>query len=325
MNQNKTRGMREGAMMVALTAVLILVSRYVPIFSMFSMFFCGIPMAALSSRNGFKVTVPALVAVILISIFVTGDVFSSISLMFLSVLPGAVSRYGLGKKYPFFKTHFACCIVICLGWILELLMIKLFIGKGFDEILGESLKQTENMMRSAFLTLGENTPVNSGISPDKLIDELIKSVEQMIRLYLPSFVLIGSMVSGYVIMRLCGFIIRRAKLADVDVVSFSMMKAPTSMVNVALISYILYVFSGEGTAFWSVLANAVFILYTIVGFCGLSFVDYKFREKIKSGPARLLVYILIFFLGSGLMPILSLVLIGIGIFDSRRNYRNIGF
>ena len=202
--------------------------------------------------------------------------------------------------------------------------MKLFIGKGFNEILGESLKQTEVMMRTVFETLGENNPVNSGVSPNEMIDDVIKSVEKVTRLYLPSFVMIGSIISGYVIMRLSGFIIRRTKLAVVDVVSFSMMKAPTSMVNVALLSYILYMFSGEETVFWSVLANAVFILYTIIGFCGLSFVDYKFREKIKSGPVRTLIYILVFFLGSGLMPILSLVLIGIGIFDSRRNYRNIG-
>lgn len=323
MNKNRSKALREGAMMVALTIAIVLATQYIPLFSLIGTFACGIPMSALASRNGFKVTIPAILAVALLSILVTGNIFSGISLMLLSVIPGAVAGYGLGKKYSFFKVLFACCIAVCIGWIFELLVAKLFLGEGIEELLSSAMAQMRGMMESMVVTMTENGLVGAEATPDKLIGEIMSATEQMTRLYLPSFIIISSMVSGYIIIRLCGFVINRAKLADIGIVTFSEIKAPASMGTAAILFYIVSMFADTSSIFGAVLTNIIFVLYTIIGVCGLSFLDFKLKAKIKSAALRTAIYILVFFLGSAFLPIISTVLIAIGIFDSTRNYRGL--
>lgn len=323
MNRNKSKALREGALMVALTIAIVLATRYIPLFSLVGTFACGIPMSALASRNGFKVTVPALLAVALLSILVTGNVFSGISLILLSVLPGTVAGYGLGKKYSFFKVLFACCVAVCIGWIFELLVAKLFLGEGIDELLGSVIAQMRGAMESMVATMTENGLVDAEIAPDKLIGEIMSATEQVTRLYLPSFIIISSMISGYIIIRLCGFVIDRAKLSEIKIVTFSEIKAPASMGMAAILFYIVSMFMDTSSIIGAVIANIIFILYTIIGICGLSFLDFKFKAKIKSAALRAAIYVLVFFLGSAFLPIISTVLIAIGIFDSTRNYRGL--
>ncbi len=323
MNRDKSKGLREGAMMVALTIAIVLATQYIPLFSLIGTIACGIPMSALASRNGFKVTVPALLAVALLSILVTGNVFSGISLVLLSVLPGTVAGYGLGKKYPFFKILFACCIAVCIGWIFELLVAKLFLGEGIEEMLSSAIAQMRGMMESMVATMTENGLVDPEATPEKLIGEIMSATEQVTRLYLPSFIIISSMISGYIIMRLCGFVINRAKLADISIVTFSEIKAPASMGTAAILFYIVSMFTDTSSVVGAVLANIIFVLYTIIGVCGLSFLDFRLKAKMKSAALRAVIYILVLFLGSAFLPIISTVLIVIGIFDSTRNYRGI--
>ena len=110
MNHNKNKALREGSMMVALTVVLILASVYVPFFSLIGYFACGIPMAALSARNGFKVTIPALIAILAVTFLITGNILSAVSVVLMWVFPGGVAGYAMGKKYSFFTTLFATCL-----------------------------------------------------------------------------------------------------------------------------------------------------------------------------------------------------------------------
>ena len=72
------------------------------------------------------------------------------------------------------------------------------------------------------------------------------------------------------------------------------------------------------------MANVVLILYTILGVCGLSFIDYKFKPRVKSAVLRMVIYGAVFLLGSALVSVISNVLIIIGILDSGRDFRKIG-
>ncbi|MDO4744498.1 MAG: DUF2232 domain-containing protein, partial [Clostridia bacterium] len=140
----------------------------------------------------------------------------------------------------------------------------------------------------------------------------------------PSFVIISSMFTGYIIIRLSGFIIRRARLANIENLPFSMLKAPRSMSLIAIVFYSFYIFMSRESEIWPVIANVVMILYTIIGICGLSFIDFKLMKKIHSGFIRFIIYLAVFFLGGALMSIISNILIIIGILDGTRDFRGIG-
>ncbi len=324
MKNNKTKALREGAMMVALTAVLILATRFVPFFSIIGTFACGIPLAALAARNGFKVTIPAIIAIFAVTVLITGDVLSALSVILMSVLPGGIAGYTLGKRCSFFTVLFSTCVTVCIGWLAELLIVDLFFAGGIDEMLAQTMSGSKAMLEAMMQPMAESGALAGDIPADEFVGMILKESEKLIRLYMPSFIVVISMVEGYMIMRLCGFVINRAKLAQVKIVPFSEIKAPPSMCTIALVSYVIYIFSGTGTVVGSVIANLVFILYTIIGACGFSVIDFKFKAKIKSAWARFGIYTAIFIFGGILMMYIILGLIIVGILDSRRDFRELG-
>ena len=323
MKNNNTKGLREGAMMVALTAVLILASRYVPFFSLIGAFICGVPLAALAARNGFKVTIPAVIAICGVTVLLAGDVFSAISVVLIWVLPGGVAGYMLGKNYPFFTALFATCITVCIGWLAEFLVMELFF-EGIDQMITQALNGSRAMLDTMMNTIVQSGALPEGVSANEFEDMFIKEAEKLIRLYMPTLVVIISMVLGYITMRICGFVINRAKLAQVQVVPFSQIKAPNSMVTIALIGYLAVAFTGTNEALGGLLANLVSILYTIIAVCGFSVADFKLKEKMRSAWGRFCVYIAVFIIGGAFILFIVLGLIIVGILDSKRDFRKLG-
>lgn len=324
MKRENMRALREGAMMVALTVILMILNKYVPMFSVVGVFMCGVPMAALAARNGFKIIISAVVSSFLVAILIDGGIISAVSTILMSVLPGAVAGYMLGRKKAFFYTLFATSLMVCLGWIFELLMIELVVGQGIDKMFAEAIAQMRTAMNGVIQSLGQTIKETAGISSDEFAEKLFQEVEFTIRTFFPSIVVVSSMFSAYIIIRLSGFIIKRAKLASIEVLPFSMLKAPRSISVVAVIAFLFYLFSDAKGVFASVLTNVVFVLYMVLGVCGLSFIDFKIKNTIKSAPLRILIYVLVMFFGGMLIGFVLNLLIIIGILDSGRDFRKIG-
>ena len=324
MKNENTRALREGAMMVALTALLMLMNRFVPFFSVIGVFACGVPMAALAARNGFKIIIPAVTAVFFVAVLLGDGVVGAISNILVSVLPGAVAGYMLGRRKSFFYSIFATSLVVCLGWVFELVIIEFLMGKGVDEMFAEVIEQTKSLMSGVTDILGEKISQNSEMSPETLVKTLFEALEFTMRLYFPSIVVISSLFAGYIIVRISGFVISRAKLAQVTVLPFSHLRATRGMASISVISYLLFMFVNVESAFGAVLANIVLIMHSILAVCGLSFIDFKLKSSIKSAPVRFLIYGAVMMFGGIFMSIVSNILIIIGILDSGRDFRGLG-
>ncbi len=323
MKKENSKALREGAMMVALTAILVLLTRYMPMFSTIGVFVCGIPLAALAARNDLKVILSSILVVFVVSVLIDGQLISAVSILLMSCIPGAVAGYTLGRRRPFFITLCLTCMAVCIGWIFQLVMLEMIMGNGIEEMFSQVMTQFEDATSRVIKAMGESFDENLNISSQQFSDTLISTLETTIRLYFPSFVVISSMITGYIIIRVSGFVIKRAKLADVAIVRFSMLKAPRSMSIIAVLLYTAYIFMNSKSAFWPLLVNIVMILYTILGICGLSVLDYKFKDKIKSPIARFAIYFLVFLLGSAFMNIVLNILIIVGILDAGRDFRQI--
>ncbi len=309
-------------MMVALTVLLILLTKYMALFSGLAVFVCGVPMAVLSARNGFRVIIPSLVAVFLLSLLIEPNIIGSALTLLSSVIPGAVAGYCLGKRKPFFICLCATAVAVVVGYLFSFLMLELFFG-GVAETFSNALAQTRAMVEAASKDLGAAISEEMGVDPKTFIDIFMEALGTVIRLYTPAVIIVISMFSGYIILRFSGFIINRTRLARVECIAFSEMRAPRSLATVAVIIYLVYIFGTKGSGLWAVCANLVFVLYTILGVCGLSFVDFKLKKRIKAAPLRFALYVAVFVFGSMLMGIISNILIIIGILDSGRNFRGI--
>ncbi|MBO4940815.1 MAG: DUF2232 domain-containing protein [Clostridia bacterium] len=326
MNHNKTKALREGAMMVALTIIFVLISVYVPILSFLGTFAAPVPMAAFAARNGLKHSWVGVVSVFVLTVFVTGgNIFSAVSTVLMSVIPGAVCGYFLGKRALFFNSLIATSVAVAIGWVFELLVINVFAGSGIDEMIAQAGEQFKAISTSMLQNIPKAQMESLGVSsPEAFAAQVVETFEYTIKVYLPSFVIISAATSGYIILRISAFVIIRAKIAEVSVVKFSMMKAPNSMSTALLLFYIIHLLLTPGSLIWLVLANIVIILYAILSVCGLSFVDYKFKKKVRSAWVRGAIYFVVFLMLSAFSSILSTVLIIIAILDSRRDFRSIG-
>ncbi len=308
-------------MMIAVTVVLILMTWYVPFFSVIGMFICGVPMACLVARNGWKTTAIALVGVFAVTFLVTGSILSAVSMMLMSILPGAVAGVCLGKEINFFTTLLITCLAVCIGWLFEVFVIdNLIHGEGIDAMLNEMLSQFRQIFEATMANLPAE--MDSG-ELQKAVEETIEMMSYMFRLYFPSIVIVSSMIIGYVIVRFCSFFIKRLKIRDIYTVPFSMLKAPKSMCFAAVVLYLISIFGNKDGAFWAVSANVVLILYTIIGICGLSLLDNKLSKKIPKGGVRALIYAALFLLGGGLVAMAANLLVIVGIIDSSHNFRKI--
>lgn len=324
MKNKNTKMLVFGGLMVALTAVLMLACRYMPVLSVLGTFICGVPMAVFAAASGFKLLIPATIAVFALSVLIDGNLISAASMVFMSVVPGIAAGFMLGRKKSFFAGLFVTCLAVCVGWIFELLVLETFLDSGFDEIIGEVLSQVKTILNTLVGSLDKSTTESLKVSPEQLVGLAMEMVEFSTRLYLPSVVILSSMVSGYIIIRISGFVISRAHICDVKILPFSHLRAPRNMSVVAIIFYIIYIFLNQNSGLWPVFANLVLILYAIIGTCGLSVIDFNLKAKINSGLLRFLIYAGVFFFGSTLMSIISTILILIGIMDASRDFRRIG-
>ncbi len=320
MNTEKSKGLREGAMMVALTVILVLLTWYVPMFSLIGTFACAVPMACLSARCGLRASVPAVVATLVISALFTGSIVSAVSIVLMSVLPGAIAGYFLGRRSPFFVTLFGTCAAVCVGWIAEILLLDVLVADGgIEKMFAEITGQFSEIMK----TVTESMESEGAAEAEKIIKTLTDAMGYTFRLYFPSLVIISSMVIGYIIIMLCAFVIKRTKSKDVKVLPFSRLKAPKNMSTVAVIAYICYMLAGNESTFSAVLANVVLVLYAIIGICGLSLLDSKLGKKIKSGIARIIIYAVVFLFGGLFLSLILNALVIAGILDSAYNFRKI--
>ncbi len=326
MNHNKTKALREGAMMVALTIIFILISVYVPILSFLGTLAAPVPMAAFAARNGLKPVWIAVAAVFALTVFVTGgNIFSAVSTVLMSVIPGAVCGYFQGKRALFFNALIGTTVAVAIGWVFELLVINVFAGSGIDEMIAQAGEQFKAISTSMLQNIPKAQLESLGVaSYEAFANELIETFEYTIKVYFPSFVIISAAITGYMILRISAFVIRRTKIAEVLVVKFSMMKAPRSMSTALLVFYIIHLLVTPGSLIWLVLANIVIILYAILSVCGLSFIDYKFKKKVRSAWVRGAIYFVALLMLSTFSSVISTALIIIAVLDSGRDFRNIG-
>jgi len=318
-NNITTHAVRNGAMMTALTVIFMLMSLYVPLFSVIGMFLSGLPLAVLYIKDGLKPTICSAVVSVLILFAFTGSVLGVASLVISNGLPGIVAGICVKKKFRFFNSVLYTGMGFLLGLMFEFLIIKLFMG-GMEQMFAQIFEKVQDSM----LEIGKMLEgAGSAALNAETMGQTLDMIKNTFRLYFPSMVVIASLLSGYILFSVYVYILRRFRLTSVTTPPFCMLRAPRTMGNVTILFYIVSIFlSGDGL-FTAAFLNVIYVLYAIIGFCGLSLIDFKLGLKIRKGAVRGLIYVLIIFLGGVIMPLVVNGCVIIGLLDSSSNYRKI--
>ena len=312
-NKITPKAIRDGAMMIALTVIFMLIGLYVPLLSVLGMFLSGIPLAVLYTKDGITVSIYAVFISILIMFAFTADILSVFILIAAYTVPGLVSGICLRKNADLFSAVVFTGTAFFVGLLFEIIFIKLFMGgieNMFDELFLTVQKTTEELMKNTAGGVGE-------------IDKVITLLKDTIKLYFPSMLIISSLFFGYIMYTISTFILKRLRLYNGEITPFYMIKAPRSMCYMTLLIYIIGLFFKDRGMISAALMNIVLILYILIAFCGLSFIDFKFRKRIKQGYVRAILYVVLLLVGGVIVPFIFNICLLIGFFDSTRNFRGI--
>ena len=306
------------------TLILLILAGFVPVASIVFLICSGVPFAVFTSKYDLKLSVPVLIVTGFAYWFAAGHWANVVTTVAVSVLPGLVAGYMLGRKQPFYSALLATCAFVGLGWILEFTLMDKIFGVSVDDLLNGIVEGTRQTMSVMVSKVTETGLINNGVNLNGMFDEAIAMMNLMIHTYFPSFIVVLSMLMGYLTLRLSGFAIRKIKTADVRIVEFSRMRTPRSMTWIAVLLYLVYIFSEQGSSFWAVLANAVFILYTIIAVCGFSLFDFWLGRVVRPAILRVLIYVATFLIAGLIFGLIIDVLVIAGILDSSRDFRRLG-
>lgn len=308
-----TKSIVEGAFLAAITAILFIISIYIPLLGTLVSFLCPLPIIILYLRHNLKFTI--------ISIFISGVLVSIIAgpLQGLMVLLGfgilgATLGYTIKKELSFneiilfgsIASLFSKIMIILIGiWLLDINLL-IFDVEQVDRIVTQSL----NFYQGIGLT-GEQL---------EFLKESLTQTLNIFRIAFPAILILASIFDvsiNYIVARV---VLKRFGYNLPGFSSFSNWRASKSF----FWSYFLGIISiFLGVKYNIPLLNKIGvniqIFFTIVFFvCGLSLVNFLLeRYKIKSF-LKWIIYIMIC-----IQPIFSQLATWIGILDVWIDFREL--
>lgn len=308
------RKLTEGAILLAVFTVLVLIVIYVPLLASILNFVLPFPFILFSAKNSVKYSVAFFFAAIFLS-FIAGS-FMGLAVMLLYGSTGMVIGYLLQKGKSRTAILIPSSLTFMAGVIIFYIVVTAFLNmdiiREFTTALNQSIKESEQMLN----TMKDQEQV------ERVKKQYANAIE-MIETLLPSALILGSILTAFIIQWVCFPIAKRFGIKVQPWGKFSSLSLPRSLLWYLLIATGANVLlkPDEGTFFFSVLANAVYILGTFMVLQGLSFLFFIFEQKSVPKGLRILTVILAFMIPSVRYIIMILGIVDLG-FDFRKRFAN---
>jgi len=318
MNKNRGTQLAHGAICTALTVVLMLLARYLPVFSVVSVLLTGLPVIFLGTRYGGRLSGISLIASVLVLALVMGDFLSAILLGVLNLLPGFAIGYAFSHRKGYRGAVILGSGMVLLGLLVQLMVVNLLSnGNGLAELVNETMAGVEMVLNQAFSGM-------EGANQQEMLASvtgLLQTAKERFFLYLPTMLIALSAMIGYATVSVGIFMLKRLHIKRISYRKFSEIIAPRSACFLSVILSMLVLFVGEGSVFAAGILNLSMLLELFLAVCGLSLVDAKLSEKISSGYGRAGIYLGISVVAYVLLGMLLQVLSLLGMIDGLFGFR----
>ena len=243
-----------------------------------------------------------------IMLLLTKD-FESLIVVALSVIPGMVSGIMIGRK----KDYYSTLLGVSVSFLVVLLGTLLLAGRGLENGVGGIIDQSISGMKEALLIAGSNEATVD-------IEMALSVIGTYIKQMFPTFIILTSLVFAYLHCALLRILAKKVSKLRYDYIPLDEHHAPKHMAVAYFIISIFALFLSGASKIGVAVYNIVAIIDFVLAFCGFSFIESKFKNKIKFGFLRAIIYIAVFLVASSFaIQILSII----GMLDSFMNYRRI--
>ncbi len=235
--------------------------------------------------------------------------FESLIVVALSVIPGMVSGIMIGRK----KDYYSTLLGVSVSFLVVLLGTLLLAGRGLENGVGGIIDQSISGMKEALLIAGSNEATVD-------IEMALSVIGAYIKQMFPTFIILTSLVFAYLHCALLRILAKKVSKLRYDYIPLDEHHAPRHMAVAYFIISIFALFLSGASKIGVAVYNIVAIIDFVLAFCGFSFIESKFKNKIKFGFLRAIIYIAVFTVASSFaIQILSII----GMLDSFMNYRRI--
>ena len=280
----------EGGLLVAITVILGLVTVYVPSLGMFVEFFCAVPLAVLTARQGASKGLTALVVTfILLSMLVSPFLATRLALSY--GICGIALGWGVQKNFSAGRIFVLTLIVSSAGQILTLALLLAVIDMNFIKTQIELVRESFNESFALYESMGvEQAQINEAKSQ-------IEPVLQTLALLIPTLIMLTAIINSVAVWLTTHWIFPKLQMKIPALPPFAEWKFPAPFFYTALIGGLCmyWSFTRGWTQIQEISLNLTIISMSIGLIQGLSLLSFIFDHYKASKLVRWIFYLLLLF------------------------------
>ncbi len=299
---NQSKQLTDGALLTAVFIGILLVSMFIPILAMVSIFLLPIPFILYTSRHDWKPALLMLTAALLITILLT--TIYTLPLTIVAGLGGILIGSAIYRKLTAYETWARGTF----GFIIGLLFAFVFTQFVFDVNILQQFKQmtTESMEMSS--------GVIEQFATDEQTEELKATMEEtmnsLVDLF-PFFLAASAILFAFVSQWVSYKVINRLDRKNLHFPPFRDLRFPVAIIFVYVIALLFaYIFTDPDSMLYMATQNLLVITQMLVTIQGFSFLFFYTHHKNMTKAFPIICTILALFI-----PILLFIVRFIGIID----------
>ncbi|NWK71359.1 YybS family protein [Bacillus paramycoides] len=302
-----TRFITEGAALLAIYAILLLISMYVPILGAVVTFALPLPFILLTVRHKLSNVLVIFVAALFITVVVSQPISLIKTVMF--GLIGVV----LGYMYKKRKKPVEILIAGTLAYLIGIMLIYVGSIKFFNIDL---MKQMQNMF-SESMAQSEKIVSAAGMPISKEQKELLGQFNDMLQTLFPSLLVMVSLCFSWITVMISGSVLRKLKYDITAWPKFKDIQLPKSIVWYYVIFILLSTFMKvEPTSYLHMVFSNLYVIFAmLLVFQGLTFIAFVAHRKGFTKGVPIISFIVCMFIPMlfPLVTILGIIDLGISL------------
>lgn len=278
----------EGGLLVAITVILGLVTVYVPLFGMFVEFFCAVPAAVLTARQGAGKGLTALVVTFMLLMMLIGPMLA-IRLVLSFGICGVALGWCVRKKFGAVRIFLTTLTVASAAQILSLALLLAIMDVNFIEMQLEVVRESFAESFNMYETMGVD---KAQIAAAK---EQVEPALQTMAVLMPTLVMLSALINALAVWFTSKWIFPKLQLQLPTFPPFAQWKFPAIFLYTAAFGAIgiYWGFTRGWTQIYEVALNLTVISMLMGLVQGLSLMSYVFDHYNVSKFLRRLVYVIV--------------------------------
>ena len=304
----------EGGLLVAITVIMGLVTVYVPIIGMFVEFFCAVPLAVLTARQGAGKGITALVvAFILLSMLISPVLAVRLALSFgiCGVALGWCVRKNFDAVRIFFMTLVVASAaqVVSIGLLIAVMDVNLIDTQ--IEVARESFDESFKMYEEMGVDKAQISEAKAQVEP----------ALKLLAFLMPTLIMLTALINAVAVWLTAQWIFPKLQMKIPKLPPFAQWKLPSLFFYTAIIGGLglYWGFTRGWTEIYEISLNLL-IISAIIGLIqGISLLSFVFDRYNVSKLMRRLLYVILV-LNMFLIQIVAITGLLDMLFDYRKKF-----